>query len=242
MTMRIKDIELTGERFIPEKSSIKLQDDHMERYKFATGFVEDKRVLDIACGVGYGSVMLLNSGASSVDAVDISSEAIRYALQNHISDGIKYIQSDIIHYKSEEKYNLIVSFETIEHVPDYRGALKNLADLLSSNGKLIISSPNRLITSPRCKSLNDKPKNKFHTQEFTVSELKNELESVGLAVNEVVYGQRQQRYFSNRLLKNIYKEIFKPGKKFSAKVTPIENKAPQFFVLIAEKLKTISSD
>ncbi len=58
ITMPINAIEFTGERFIPEKSSIKLQDDHMERYRFATEFVGNKRVLDIACGVGYGSVML----------------------------------------------------------------------------------------------------------------------------------------------------------------------------------------
>jgi 2-polyprenyl-3-methyl-5-hydroxy-6-metoxy-1,4-benzoquinol methylase len=232
----MEHIDFTGERYVPEKTSKKLHQDHMERYRFAAGFARGKTVLDIACGVGYGSKILSEAGALSVDGVDICGKTIRYAKQRYEADGIRFIPAGITDYMPGKHYDLIVSFETIEHVSDYKAALNNLSSLLSDKGTLLISSPNRIITNPRCLKITDKPKNRFHTQEFVVSELKAELEEVGLTVCDTVYGQRQQRYFSNRLLKNIYKGIFKPGKRFSPEVTPVANKAPQFFVLIAEKI------
>ncbi len=99
---------------------------------------------------------------------------------------------------------------------------------------MIISSPNRLITSPRCKTLQHKPKNVFHTQEFTIPELSSCLHEAGFKVDETLYGQKYQRYFKNRLLKNIHRELFKPGHKLDAEVTiPPKNKAPRYFILTA---------
>jgi len=75
-------MKFTGERMIPgteecsSKSSIFKE--HVERYKFASRFVKDKVVLDIACGAGYGSKMLLNRGAKKIFGGDISKETINY--------------------------------------------------------------------------------------------------------------------------------------------------------------------
>ena len=57
----------------------KIEEDHLARYDFACKFVNRKKVLDIACGMGYGSKMLSKAGALCVDGVDISEEAIEYA-------------------------------------------------------------------------------------------------------------------------------------------------------------------
>jgi len=228
------DIEFTGERMVPGKSSEMLNDEHVARYHFVRPFVKNKRVLDIACGVGYGSKLLAEYGARHVDGVDISLEAIQYARSEQTSENVTFTQSDIILYKNEQKYDVIVSFETIEHIPCYEEALKNLRLLLKKGGILIVSSPNRLITSPKCKTLLDKPKNVFHTQEFTIDELSVCLREAGFKVNETIYGQKHQPYFKNRLLKNIYRELFKPGHKLPATVSiPPKNKSPRYFILMA---------
>lgn len=230
----MKDIEYTGERFVPEKSSSKMNDEHVARYHFAGSYVKNKRVLDIACGVGYGSILLAGYGATHVDGVDISEEAVHYAQSVNRSDNVTFRQSDITTYCSDEKYDVIVSFETIEHIPCYLDALRNLKTLLKAGGFLLISSPNRLITSPKCKTLHDRPKNQYHTQEFTVDELFALLRDSGFSVDETVYGQKHQPYFKSRLMKNIYREIFKPGQRLPSTVvkTP-NNKEPRYFILIA---------
>ena len=233
------DIDFTGERFVPDKASDKLKDEHLERYFFASEYVQDKRVLDIACGVGYGSLILKNAGARYVDGVDISEAAILYAQTNSNDSNVNFTIDSITSYRAEEKYDVIVCFETIEHVSSYREALVNLKQLLSDDGLLIASSPNRLITSPRCNEMSDAPRNEFHTQEFTVEEFLALMKEEGFVVNAPVFGQKHQRYFKNRLAKNIYREVMNPGKRFSPKVTPVlKNREPRYFVVVASKSKT----
>jgi hypothetical protein len=84
-------------------------------------------------------------------------------------------------------------FETIEHVPDYKSALVNLRKLLGSDGLLLISSPNRTVTSPKSVSLTERPANPFHTQEFVPEELLSALLQAGFSANSAdVFGQRQR--------------------------------------------------
>ena len=228
------DINFTGERFIPGKSSKKIEEDHLSRYDFASKFVKDKRVLDIACGVGYGSKILSDAGALIVDGVDISKESIDFAEFHYLQANVSFIRANILEYSSDAKYDVIICFETIEHVENYHKVLKNLERLLMIGGKLIISSPNRPITSPHCRTINDKPSG-FHVQEFTIEELATELKNCGFIVENNIYGQRQQRYLPSRLLRKVYNIIFKPYKKFSSMVTPVVNRVPRYFILIAYK-------
>ena len=228
------EIEFTGVRLVPSKSSSKMNDEHLARYHFAGAYVKNKRVLDIACGVGYGSELLAEYGAMHVDGVDVSEEAVCYARSQQTSKNVSYLQSDITLYDSKEKYDVIVSFETIEHISCYTQALANLKSLLKEDGILIVSSPNRPITSPKCSSLVDSPKNEFHTQEFTVKELAHFLEDTGFKVHTPVYGQKHQPYFRNRFLKNIYRELFKPGQRLPSSVTRVpKNREPRYFILMA---------
>ncbi len=227
------DIEFTGERFVPGQASISIEEDHLARYKFAQQFVQNKRVLDIACGTGYGSAMLMEAGAQSVAGVDISQEAVGFASSNHKDDNLTYQQGSIYDFRSEKPFDIITSFETIEHVDDYLLALSNLKNLLAPQGKLIISSPNRLITSPKCKSVDDSPGG-FHVREFTVDELKTSMQEKGFHVNTDVYGQRLQPYLPTRFSRKLYDVFAKPKKKSSPEVTLLNNKMPRYFILIAE--------
>lgn len=216
----------TGQQFIPGKASSRIEQDHFERYKFTSQFVKDKNVLDIACGVGYGSKILKEVGAN-VDGVDISEEAINYARTNY--PGINFLVSDAINYIPNKKYDVIVSHVTIEQIKDYRTALENFYNWLIPNGLLIISSPNRIITSPTSIT------HLFHAQEFTTKEFGDELERCGFAVVGL-YGQRFQRYFKNRYLTRIYKKLFKPDKTSSPMVSEFRsNLEPRYFIIQARK-------
>jgi len=227
-------MEFTGEFFIPGKTEKRIQEDHSSRYEFAKKYVAGARVLDIACGVGYGS-QILNGLYKTYTGVDINEEEIKFAQKNYARDNAKFILGNICNF-NDVPYDVIISFETIEHVRCYKTALLNLYSNLKQNGVLIISSPNRIVTSPEAKSINDKPANKFHTQEFTPAELIKELTIVGFDYNNIfLFGQRQALPFSNRWLKKIYYHFFNPSFNSSPEVTPVKSRFPRYFILVAKK-------
>lgn len=232
------ELNFTGEVWVPGVTPKRIEDDHIERYRFASQFVKGKIILDIACGVGYGSKVLAQAGSLRVDAVDISKDLIAYGTHNYKMENIRFIVGDIRLYKTDVLYNIIVCFETIEHIEDYNKALSNLYSLLSKGGLLVISSPNRLITSPEAKTIKSKPDNKFHVCEFTIEELKSILEDHGFEIYDSdIYGQRQQWYFRNKYLQSIHKKLFNPDEMCSPVVTKVGKKMPRYFIIVARKTK-----
>jgi 2-polyprenyl-3-methyl-5-hydroxy-6-metoxy-1,4-benzoquinol methylase len=229
------NLQFTGEYCIPGQSPQRMVDDHMERYRFAAQFVNRKMVLDIACGAGYGTKFLAEAGALQAEGVDISAEVVDYAVCHYkTAENLSFLKGDICRYNTAIPYDVITCFETIEHVADHRQALQNLYALLKSDGVLLISSPNRLITSPRAKSVNDKPRNKHHVREFTPEELSAELVEHGFRVKDI-FGQRQQRYYRNKYLSALYTKLFKPKERTSPVLSKIAKLAPRYFVIVAEK-------
>jgi SAM-dependent methyltransferase len=232
------ELNFTGEYFIPGKSGDRIESDHLERYKFACNFVKNKSVLDIACGVGYAGPMFIQSGAVSYYGVDINDKLVEYAKDNFKSELIGYSVGDICTFKIEKKFDLISCFETIEHIRDYKTAIKNLYDLLNPGGTLLVSSPNRPVTSPNCDTLNDKPSNEFHTQEFIPEELLLLLNENGFSADKNnLYGQRQRKkVYKNRYWRKIiYTLLGNPDINTSPKVTPVKNLLPRYFVIVAVK-------
>jgi len=230
-------IKFTGEFFVPGKSPERIEADHMERYKFACKFVQGKSVLDIACGAGYSAPLLIKAGAVSYDGVDINDSLIKYSRSIYASDTINYHVGDICSFNCGKKYDIITCYETIEHVINYELAIRNLYKLLNHGGLLLISSPNRPVTSPGCLSLHDKPGNEFHTQEFIPEELLSLIKKHGFAADQDdVFGQRQRKIYSHRIFNKIARIVLNPDKKASPALTPLKNnKVPRYFVILATK-------
>ena len=224
-------------RFIPGQASKRVEEDHFARYKFAGQFVRGKEVLDIACGVGYGSGLLKKAGAKNVDGVDSSDEAIDFAKSHYQTGGVNFFISNAESYSSGREYDVIISLVTIEQIPDFKAALKNFYSLLKPKGILIISSPNRIVTSPDLKNISDKPVNLIHAREFTGQELLKELELCGFAANgECMFGQRQRIFLANKYLRRLHKIIFNPDSKSSPAVESIKNgRQPRYFVIKVSK-------
>ncbi|MBA3013539.1 MAG: methyltransferase domain-containing protein [Desulfobulbaceae bacterium] len=219
---------------IPGFSSKICEEEHLERYTFASGFVRGKMVLDIACGVGYGSEIMARSGASYVLGCDIMQENIVFAQNNYNNPNLKFKQKDATKSINEGQFDIVVSFETIEHVENYSGVIKSLYESLRVGGHLIISSPNRKITDPYLQLL-ARPSFEFHFREFKREEFYLMLEFCGFKSIKQ-YGQRHQFYFHSPFLEKHFKRLFKPSKHSSPVVTPIlANREPEYFVFVAEK-------
>src|SRR3989344_372638 len=156
-------MKFTGERCIVGKSGSLIEKEHLDRYNFVLNYVKNKIVLDIACGSGYGSKLLSNK-AKKVIGVDISKESIDYAKNNFNSNKIKFFIGDAtnLDFLKDNSIDVVVSFETIEHLIDYKRFLMEVKRILKKEGLFIVSTPNKKISSPHGK----KPKNPFHVIEF----------------------------------------------------------------------------
>lgn len=118
-------------------------DFHLDRYIFASSYGRDCRVVDLACGTGYGSEHLKKAGAKFVTGIDICPEAIQYASSQHGGDGLRFIAASGEATGLEDACcDLVVSFETIEHVPDDQALLREFARILKPGGRLVCSTPN----------------------------------------------------------------------------------------------------
>ena len=139
----ISALPYTGERMVPEASDISTYWEHIYRYRFAARFARGKRVLDVACGEGYGSAALLKAGASSLVGVDVSAESCDHARRKY---GIDARVGDARNLPLPDgSIDLIVSFETIEHVPNPEQFLSECARVLAPGGMIVISTPNRSV-------------------------------------------------------------------------------------------------
>lgn len=114
---------------------------HVERYKFASRFAEGKRVLDIACSNGYGS-MILAEHATRVFGADSDQRAIHLATKGARHPKVEYHLADARQLPFPNGYfDLIVSLETIEHFVEQTQFLEELRRVGTPDATFIISTP-----------------------------------------------------------------------------------------------------
>lgn len=141
-------LEDTGERIIPKEMKTMNSSllEHVARYYFSTPYVQG-RVLDIACGTGYGSQLVAKTQKKEISellAVDIDEETLKYAKQNYYHPLVKFQKEDVLDPHLPEKlgqFDIILSFETIEHVTDEQLFMNNLFAMLKPGGTLVLSTP-----------------------------------------------------------------------------------------------------
>jgi SAM-dependent methyltransferase len=155
--------EFTGERFLPSCSG-EIAYEHWHRYAFARRFVSGKRVLDAACGEGYGTA-LLGAVAASAVGIDVDLATIAHARATY-GDGqrIRFVATSCTGLPiPSAAFDVIVSFETIEHLSaeEQPDMLAEFARVLAPDGVLIISSPNKRLYSDAREYVNP-----YHLQEL----------------------------------------------------------------------------
>ncbi len=138
----------TGERMIPKQMDPTNGSllEHTARYYFSTPYIKG-RVLDIACGTGYGGQMVAKACKKEISemiGVDIDEETIKYAKANYYHPLLKFQIEDVLDPMLPEKlghFDVIMSFETIEHIENDQLFMKNLFEMLKPGGMLIMSTP-----------------------------------------------------------------------------------------------------
>lgn len=213
-------VDWEGERLVPSNANLDTSVNHIIRYQFAKKNMYGK-TLDAACGAGYGSYLLAENYENQVYGIDIEKSAIEWASTAYgDQDNLKFEEKDIYQtgYRDEE-FDTVVSFETLEHLPELENYFKELNRITSSNGQIIFSVPD-WETNNGAGNINE-----FHLNELTFES----------------FCEYLNRYYSSSEL--YFQEIKKPTTKqktisFFASFLPLKLKALIKNVLARSSNKT----
>lgn len=257
----------TGERLVySDEIQTLSQTQHIARYKFAAKLVRGARVLDVACGSGYGAEILLKKGgAKSVVGVDIDHQAVKFSNNTYRQRGLSFIvgSAEKLNF-DDNSFDVVVSFETIEHLSDHHSYLKEVKRVLVDNGMYIMSTPDK----SNYKIYNLGAKNKFHISELSRVEItklfNNGFDSVKF-YGQVPFDRRLWRLLAKfkplTLIVNwlgistlyyIYQKlIFLPGlssfynrvsTEFNAPIYQLDNKEYVYILAVAKNSKKFLDD
>jgi len=162
----VSDLPFTGERFVPGTPG-EIWIEHWHRYHFASRWAAGKRVLDVACGEGYGSALLARA-AREVTGVDVSAQAIAHARKEYAAlANARFVEASCMELPfAGAAFDLVVSFETLEHIAGQDRFLDEIARVLAPGGVLLLSSPDKREYSDRRNFVNE-----FHVKELYREEL-----------------------------------------------------------------------
>ncbi len=169
------------ERFSENLGNFFLAHEHVHRYLWAKQLCKGLRVLDIACGEGYGSNILSNV-AKEVLGVDLNQDALKLAKKKYANDNLAFFKADCTTFVEPLAFDVAVSFETIEHlsIEEQKKFLKCIGESLKEDGIFIVSTPNK---KEHIETDNDFHKHELELNEF-ITLLKTKFSHVKL------YGQR----------------------------------------------------
>ncbi|HLY08064.1 MAG TPA: class I SAM-dependent methyltransferase [Planctomycetota bacterium] len=227
-------MSFADERLVPEEAVEASLQEHVARYRFARERIRG-RVLDVACGTGYGTSMLGALGA------DRSLEALRYARRYPAA----YLAADAARLPFGRVFDSVVSFETIEHLPDPGGFVAECARVLKPGGLFLVSTPNRELWSPRSPT----PLQRHHVREFNRREFLEVLQPFHVQLfGQVVLSRRGAALWEGKELAKRVLRAFLPIRRFRPAalrrldglepdpryaVVPVGRRTPAIFVAVA---------
>ena len=163
----VPPLSLTGERTLPDVPAENYwYRRHLAVYEWVGARVLGARVLDMACGEGYGSAVLAR-GAASVLGVDANPEAYEHARLRYRSDNLRFERGLVETHGEPGAFDAVVFLQTIEHVQDPVAALRHFRDLLAPGGVVYVSTPNLLTLAPAGADKSDNP---WHLKEYRAHE------------------------------------------------------------------------
>jgi 2-polyprenyl-3-methyl-5-hydroxy-6-metoxy-1,4-benzoquinol methylase/glycosyltransferase involved in cell wall biosynthesis len=184
----ITGLEWTGERYLPWLEDAAIGYEHLHRYAYATQFVHNKIVLDLACGEGYGSYLLARN-AKSVVGIDIDEITIKHARNKYIKQNLAFKVGSIteVPVDGARLFDIAVCFEALEHIEDHHKLITEVKRLLTPDGVFVVSTPNKSVYT-------DEPQynNPFHVHELYFDEFRELLQTYFKSVKFL-----GQRIYSN---------------------------------------------
>jgi len=220
--------QFTGERYLPGVVG-EIAYEHCHRYAFARRFVAGRRVLDAACGEGYGSALLADA-ARNVVGVDIDANVVADASRRYgTSANLQFQTASVTKLPlADASVDAVVSFETIEHLEagDQPAMLAEFARVLAPGGILILSSPNRPEYSDARGYANP-----FHRSELDRDELAARLDPAFPARRW--FGQR--RYLGSAIRAEAGNDRYEALSGSAARVQRAAPPTPLYFIVIAAR-------
>src|SRR5438105_3881656 len=176
---------------------------HLGRYYWALDVLKPyrpRRILDVACGAGYGSYLLAKTfPRARVLGGDYDPKAVESAAATYRLPNLEYAFFDVVDWKQQGQFDAIVSFDTIEHVVHREIMMQNFAENLAPAGCLLLSTPVQGITDT-------KPKWQHHRLEYSGHALLDFLRRYFRRVLRPEDGSLPNRAFFDRL--NTPRELY----------------------------------
>lgn len=164
----VPPLALTGERTLPDVPEENYwYRRHLIVYEWIAQRVEGMRVIDMACGEGYGSNTLAVS-AASVIGVDANPEAHEHAKLRYEGANLSFARDLIETFRAPAE--AVVFLQTIEHLQDPGAALTHFKDLVGTGGMIYLSTPNVRTLAPKGAERSDNP---WHVHEYTAQEFEH---------------------------------------------------------------------
>jgi SAM-dependent methyltransferase len=164
----VPPLPLTGERTLPDVPEENYwYRRHLVVYEWIAARVRGLRVVDMACGEGYGSAVLAEKAASVV-GVDANPEAHEHARLRYVRDNLRY-ERDLVEGYSEP-CDAVVFLQTIEHVEDAGVILEHFKTMLEPGGVAYVSTPNLLTLAAPGAEKSDNP---WHLREYRSEEFRD---------------------------------------------------------------------
>jgi SAM-dependent methyltransferase len=164
----VPPLPLTGERTLPDVPEENYwYRRHLAVYEWIAARVAGKRVVDMACGEGYGSDVLAGAGAASVVGVDANPDAHEHARLRYVRPNLRF-ERDLVEGFAEP-CDAVVFLQTIEHVQEPGAILEHFKSMLDPGGVAYVSTPNLLTLAPPGAEKSDNP---WHVREYRAAEFR----------------------------------------------------------------------
>jgi 2-polyprenyl-3-methyl-5-hydroxy-6-metoxy-1,4-benzoquinol methylase len=164
----VPPLPLTGERTLPDVPEENYWfRRHLAVYEWIAARTAGKRVVDMACGEGYGSDLLAAAGAAGVVGVDANPEAHEHARLRYARPNLRF-ERDLVE-SFAEPCDAVVFLQTIEHVQDADAILEHFKAMLAPGGAVYVSTPNLLTLAPAGAEKSDNP---WHLREYRAAEFR----------------------------------------------------------------------
>jgi SAM-dependent methyltransferase len=179
----VPPLELTGERTLPDVPEENYwYRRHLVVYEWIAARLGGKRVVDMACGEGYGSDLIAAEGAAMVTGVDANPETHEHARMRYLRPNLRFARDLVESFT--EPCDAVVFLQTIEHVQDPGAILEHFKSMLEAGGTVYVSTPNLLTLAPPGAEKSDNP---WHVKEYREEEFRglceahfDEVEMLGL--------------------------------------------------------------